>query len=113
MSKVHVKKDDTVYVLTGKDAGVSGKVLQVLPDDSRVLVEGVNMVTKHKKPRGRGQQGGLVHQEAPVSSSNVMLVCPSCKRPTKIARKILPKGGKVRVCKHCGETIDTLREDRG
>jgi large subunit ribosomal protein L24 len=110
MSKIHVKKDDKVFVLTGKDAGKSGKVLDVVPEKGRVIVEGVNMSTKHKKPRGRNQQGGIVHQESPISSSNVMLVCSKCKRPAKVGRKILENGEKVRVCKACGEVVDTIRQ---
>lgn len=110
MSKVHVKKDDNVFVLSGKDAGKTGKVLKVIADESRVIVEGVNMSIKHKKPRGRYQQGGIIHQESPVSSSNVMLVCSKCKRPSKTGSKILENGEKVRVCKACGEIINTVRE---
>lgn len=110
MRKVHVKTDDTVYVLTGKDAGKTGKVLKVMPDDGRIIVETVHMATKHKKPRGRNQQGGIINQEGTIASSNVMLVCSSCKRPTKIGRKVLENGEKVRVCKSCGATIDTIRE---
>lgn len=110
MSKIHVKRDDNVYVLTGKDAGKTGKVLKVLADDGRVIVEGVNMAIKHKKPRGRYQQGGIIHQEAPISSSNVMLVCGKCKRPVKTGFKVLENGEKDRVCKNCGEVIDVVRQ---
>lgn len=110
MSKIHIKKDDTVYVLSGKDAGKTGKVLKVYAEEGRVIVENVNMVTKHKKPRSRNQQGGIIHQEGTISSSNVMLVCSSCKRPSKVGRKVLENGEKIRYCKACGETIDTLRE---
>lgn len=112
MSKVHVKKDDQVIVLKGKDTGKTGKILKVDASEGRVIIEGVNMAVKHKKPRGRNQQGGIIHQEAPVSSSNVMLVCSKCKRPSKTGRKILENGEKVRVCKACGEIIDTIREAR-
>ena len=112
MSKVHIKKNDTVYVLTGKDAGKTGKVMQVMPAKGRIIVEHVNMVTKHQKPRGRNQQGGIITQEGTIDSSNVMLVCSSCKRPTKIGRKILENGEKVRVCKSCGEVIDTIRQGK-
>ena len=83
MTKLHVKKDDQVFVLTGKDTGKTGKILDVDTDKGRVLVEGVNIVTKHKKPRGRNQQGGIIKQEATISASNVMLVCSKCKRPSK------------------------------
>ncbi len=108
-NKIHVKKDDNVFVLTGKDSGKSGKVLKVNSDKSTVIVEGVNMGVKHQKPKGRNQQqGGIIKQEAPINSSNVMLVCDKCKRPTKVGRKILASGEKVRVCKACDEIIDTV-----
>lgn len=110
MTKVHVKKDDNVFVLSGKDAGKSGKVLKVIADESRVIIEGVNMSVKHKKPKGRYQQGGIIHQESAISSSNVMLVCSKCKRPSKTGHKILPNGEKVRVCKACGDIVNTVRE---
>jgi len=109
-NKVHVKKGDTVYVLTGKDKGKKGKVLAVNPEDSTVIVEGVNITTKHKKPRSRYQQGGIVHQESPIHSSNVMLVCDKCKAPTKVARQISATGEKTRVCKRCKETIDVIKK---
>ena len=112
MIKMHVRKDDQVFVLTGKDTGKTGKVLDVDKDNSRVLVEGVNIVTKHKKPRGRNQQGGIIKQEAFISASNVMLVCSKCKRPSKTGRKIMENGEKVRICKACGEIIDTIRQVR-
>lgn len=110
MTKVHVKKEDSVYVLSGKDAGKTGKVLKVIPAEGKVIVEGVNMSVKHEKPRGRYQQGGIIHQESPVSSSNVMVVCSKCKRPTKTGTKVLENGEKVRFCKACGEMIDTIRQ---
>ncbi len=110
MSKIHVKKDDKVFVLTGKDAGKTGKVLEVDPDKGRVIVEGVNIVTKHKKPRGRNQTGGIITQEGTINASNVMLVCSKCKKPSKTGRKILENGEKIRYCKACGEMIDTVRQ---
>ncbi len=109
MSKMHIKKDDKVHVLSGKDAGKSGKVLKVFPETSRILVEGVNMVTKHAKPRGRNQQGGIIEQEGAIDSSNVMLICEKCNRPSKTGFRI-EKDVKVRYCKACGETIDVVRE---
>ncbi|MBP8988598.1 MAG: 50S ribosomal protein L24 [Clostridia bacterium] len=112
MARMHVQKGDLVFVRTGKDGGKTGKILKVDPDKGRVLVEGVNLVTKHKKPRGRGQQGGIIEQEAFISASNVMLVCSQCKRPSKTGRKILENGEKVRYCKACGEIIDTIRQAR-
>jgi len=109
-NKVHVKKGDTVIVLNGKDATKKGKVLAVYPDDSRVLVEGINMSTKHKKPRSQTQQGGIIHQESPIHSSKVMLVCPRCGKPTKVGKKVLENGEKNRVCKKCDEIIDTIKD---
>ena len=109
--KVHVKKGDTVYVLSGKDGGKKGKVLDVIPDKSMVLVEGINMTTKHKRPRSRYQQGGIIHQESPISSSKVMLVCEKCKSPTKVGKKILDDGQKARICKKCSEVIDIVSEE--
>ncbi len=108
-NSVHVKTGDTVYVLSGKDKGKKGKVLSVNPADMMVLVEGINMSTKHKKPRGRFQQGGIIHQESPISSSKVMLVCERCKAPTKVGMQIHTDGRKDRVCKKCGEVIDTQK----
>jgi len=112
MAKLHVKRNDTVYVLTGKDAGKSGKVLDVDPSSGRVIVEGVNISTKHKKPRGRDQQGGIIKQETSIHASNVMYVCNKCKRPVKLGKKILDNGEKVRVCKSCEEIIDTVKNPK-
>jgi large subunit ribosomal protein L24 len=108
MAKVHVKKNDNVFILTGKDAGKTGKVLDVFPDKNRVVVEGVNMISRHTKPKNRYQQGGIIHREAPLHGSNVMLVCPKCDRPTRIGRAIQENGDKARVCKKCGAVIDVV-----
>ncbi len=111
-NKVHVKKGDTVYVLSGKDRGKKGKVLSVVPGDGMVLVEGVNMTTKHVKPRSRYQQGGLVHQESPINSAKVMLVCERCGSPTKVGKRLLENGHKARICKKCSEIIDIIDEGK-
>ena len=105
MSKMQIKSGDTVMVISGADAGKKGKVLVAMPSEGKIIVEGVAMATKHKKPRGLGQQGGIVHQEAPIYASKVMLVCPSCGKPTRLAHKLLEDGSKVRLCKKCGETF--------
>lgn len=105
--KVHVKKDDKVYILTGKEAGKSGKVLQVDRAKGRVIVEGVNLVKKHKKPRSRTQTGGIVEMEASIDASNVMLVCPHCKRPAKTGTRVLESGARERFCKACSATVST------
>lgn len=112
MSKVHVKKGDTVVVLSGQDKGKKGKILSVNPDKSTVLVEGVNIRTKHKKPRNAQQQGGIMKQEAYIHSAKVMLVCTKCGKPTKIEKQILDSGSKARVCKKCNEQIDILIEKK-
>lgn len=109
-NKVHVKKGDTVVVLSGKDRGKKGKVLNVNPDDMMVLVEGVNMSTKHVKPKSRYQQGGIIHQESPINSAKVMYFCDKCGKPTKVGKSILENGQKARVCKKCSEVIDVIKE---
>nr|WP_162490102.1 50S ribosomal protein L24 [Moorella thermoacetica] len=103
---MHVKKGDTVMVITGKDAGKKGKVLSVEPARGRVVVEGVNIVKRHTRPTQKMPQGGIIEKEAPVASSNVMLFCNKCNRPTRIGHQILADGTKTRVCKKCGEVID-------
>jgi large subunit ribosomal protein L24 len=110
--KVHVKKGDTVMVISGKDESKKGKVLAVFPDSNKVIVEGVNIVKKHKKPRSAAQQGGIIRQEAPIDSSNVMLVCPRCGKPARIGKKVLDDGQKARICKKCGEVVDIVKEAR-
>jgi large subunit ribosomal protein L24 len=105
-AKMHVKKGDTVEVISGKDKGKKGKVLTALPKQNRVIVEGVNMLTKHVKPTRQMQQGGIIHQEGPIHASNVLLYCPKCKTGKRAGRKILKDGTKVRYCKTCGETLD-------
>ena len=103
---MNIRKDDTVVVITGKDKGKEGKVLQAMPKEGKILISGVNMVTKHKKPRGQSDPGGIIHQEAPIDASNAMLVCSKCGKATRIAHKLLDDGSKVRVCKKCGDTFD-------
>ena len=103
--KLHVKKNDTVIVLSGKSKGKKGRIITVTPKDGKVLVEGVNMATKHVKAQRQGQNGGIVHQEAPINACKVMLVCPNCKQPTRHAKATLASGEKVRLCKKCNEEI--------
>ena len=103
--KLHVKKGDTVVVIAGKDKGKRGKVLRVVPDKNRVMVEGINMVKKHQKPNQQTMQGGIIEQEALIHASNVMLVCPSCSTPSRTGHTILEDGRSVRRCVNCGETI--------
>ena len=104
--KIHVKKNDIVQVITGKDAGKKGKILNVDLNKGRVIVEGINIVKKHMKPTQSSPQGGIVEQEAAIASSNVMIYCEKCKEPVRINKKFLTDGKKVRVCYQCGEQFD-------
>ena len=113
MNSLNVKKGDTVVVISGKDKGKKGKIMVAQPDDERVVVQGAAMVTRHVKPRKQGQPGGRIEKEGPIQASNVMLVCPKCDKPTRIAHKLKEveisgekKQKSVRVCKKCGKVID-------
>ena len=99
---MNVKKGDTVIVLSGKDK--EGKVLGTVPSEAKVVVEGINMVTCHVKPRKQGETGGIVQREAAMYASKVQVVCPKCNKGTRIAHKI-ENGKKTRVCKHCGAEL--------
>ena len=101
---MNVKKNDTVVVLSGKDKGKKGKVLSVDPESRKVIVEGVNVASRHQKPRKQGEEGGIIKKETPIYASKVMTVCPKCDKATRVAHKIVD-GKKVRVCKHCGAEI--------
>ena len=102
-----IRKNDNVVVTTGKDRGKRGRVLKVLPEKNRVVVEGVNFIKRHTKPNPqRGVKGGLVEREASLHASNVQLVCPDCGRPTRIGRKLLGDGRKVRICRKCDGVVD-------
>ena len=105
MNKLHVKRDDTVVILSGKDKGKKGKVLQTSPKEQKLIVEGVNMVTKHVKPRRAGESGGIIKAEGAFYASKAMLVCPSCGKATRAAHKVLADGTKTRVCKKCNATF--------
>ena len=108
-NKVHVKTGDTVIVINGKNRGKKGKVMQVSPKEGKVIVEGVNMVTKHVKPRQQGEPGGLIKAEAALYADKVQLICPKCGKPTRIGHVIDEKSGKkMRVCKKadCGAKFE-------
>ena len=114
MSKVHVKTGDTVILLTGKyeDKFTSkgdrktGKVVEVSPKEDKVIVEGINIITKHVKPTRMGQQGGIIKTEAPVYASKVQLVCPKCGKPTRVGHTFDDNGKMLRVCKKCGKSFE-------
>lgn len=105
-NKLHVKKDDTVIVISGKDKGKKGRVIESYPRENRVLVEGVNMVKKHTRPSQVNPQGGIIEQEAPIHASNVMHIDPKSGNVTRIGYKVLENGKKVRYAKRSGEVID-------
>ncbi len=100
-----IKKGDTVKVIAGKDKGTEAKVLTVIPTEERILVEGVNVVTKHRKPNGAGQKGERISKEAPIHISNVMLVDPSTKKPTRVGFDVDADGNKKRIAKVSGKEI--------
>jgi len=104
MSKLHVKKGDTVFVNTGEDKGKTGRILQVIVKKQRAIVEGVNMVSKHSKPSAKSPQGGIVKKEASVHISNLNLLDPKSGKPTRVGRKVV-KGKLVRYAKKSGEVI--------
>jgi large subunit ribosomal protein L24 len=104
-NKLHVKKDDTVFVISGKDKGKKGRVIEAYPRENRVLVEGINLIKKHSKPTQQNPQGGILTQEAPIHVSNVMLIDPKSGKPTRIGYKTLSNGSKVRISKKSGEEI--------
>jgi len=103
---VHVKKGDLVKILAGRDKGKQGHIIRAIPKENRVVVEKVNLVKRHQRPSPAYPEGGIITKEAPIHVSNVMIICSSCKKPTRIAHKFLDNGKKVRACKHCGASLD-------
>jgi large subunit ribosomal protein L24 len=101
-----LRKDDTVMVIAGRERGKTGKVLRVLPEKDRVLIERVNMVKRHVKPRGVQQPGGIQEKEASIHLSNVLPICGRCNKPTRVGHRRLADGTAVRLCKRCGEALD-------
>ena len=105
MSKMHVRTGDQVMIISGKSKGKKGKVLAVSPKEGKLLVEGLNMVTKHVKARKAGDKAGIVKAEGALYACKVMVMCGRCNKPTRVGKLILPDGTKNRVCKHCGEVL--------
>ena len=103
--KFKVRKNDTVMVIAGRDRGKTGKVLRVLPVPGRVIVERLNMVKRHTKPRGAASPGGIVEREAPLDISNVMVLCDRCNAPVRIGVKFVADGSKSRICRRCGDAL--------
>ena len=103
---MHVHREDTVLVLTGKDRGKKGRVIRLFPKVEKALVEKINMVKRHTRPTQQLPQGGILEKEAPVHLSNLQVVCAKCGKATRVAHKALASGQKARVCKKCGEILD-------
>ena len=101
---MNIRKDDKVVVISGKDKGKEGKVLIANPKEGKLVVEGVNVATKHQKPRKQGEEGGIIKVETPIYACKVMVICPKCGKPTRVAHK-LDAGKSVRVCKKCGANL--------
>ncbi len=104
--KFHIKKNDIVTVIAGKDKGKTGKVMRVIPKSSRAVVEKINVAKRHLKPSQQNRQGGILDKEMPIHVSNLKLVCTKCTDPTRVGYKILEDNRKVRFCKKCNEIID-------
>jgi len=108
--RVHLRKNDTVKVIAGKDRGKIARVLAVKPERATAIVEGVHFVKRHTRPNpSRNIKGGIVQKEGSIHVSNLMVVCPECKAPTRVARKILEDGSKIRVCKKCQGALDASK----
>ena len=105
MAKLKIKKGDNVIVIAGRDRGKTGEVLRVMPEESRLLVQGVNMVKRHTAPRP-GQPGGIVEKEASIHVSNLMVVCSNCDKPSRVGYRRLEDGRKIRICRKCNGDID-------
>jgi large subunit ribosomal protein L24 len=103
---VQIRKNDSVIVIGGKERGKTGKVLRVLPDKDAVIVERLNIVKRHTKPRGPQQPGGIVEKEAAIHASNIMFLCDKCNAPVRVGHKILADGKKIRICRRCNEALD-------
>lgn len=104
--KYHIKKNDTVMVIAGKEKGKTGKVLRILPKKDRAVVEKVNFIKRHTRPGPHSRQGGIIEKESPIHISNLMVVCGKCTDPTRVGRRILEDGNRVRYCKKCDEIIE-------
>lgn len=105
--RLHIRKNDKVMVISGKEKGKIGTVLKVIPRKDRAIVEKLNMVKRHTRAGGKSAQEGIIEKESPIHVSNLMLVCGKCAEPARIGRKVLEDGSKVRFCKKCGEVMDT------
>jgi large subunit ribosomal protein L24 len=103
---VQIRKNDSVMVIAGKERGKTGKVLRIIPDKDALVIERLNLVKRHTRPRGPQQPGGIIEKEASVHASNVMIMCDKCNAPVRIGRKTLGDGKKIRICRRCGEALE-------
>jgi large subunit ribosomal protein L24 len=106
VEKLHVKKDDLVMIVAGKDKGKTGKILRVQPEKSRVVVENINLIKRHTRPSRSSAEGGIIEKEAPLAISNVQLLCQGCNKPARTGIRTLEDGSKVRFCKKCNEIVN-------
>ena len=105
-AKTHLKVNDQVEVIAGKDKGRVGKVIKVNATDGKAIVEKINMIKRHTKPSQTNQQGGILEKEAAIDASNLMVICPKCSKTSRVGKKILEDGSKVRICKKCTESVE-------
>ncbi len=105
-AKTHLKINDQVEVIAGKDKGRVGKVIKVNATDGKAIVEKINMIKRHTKPSQTNQQGGIIEKEAALDASNLMVICPKCSKTSRVGKKILEDGSKVRICKKCTESVE-------
>jgi large subunit ribosomal protein L24 len=106
VQRFHIKKNDLIMVTQGKEKGKSGRVLRVLPEREKVIIEKINFIKRHTRPHGQQRRGGILEKEAPLHLSNVMLLCEKCNKPVRIKHQTVEGGKKVRVCHRCGESFD-------
>lgn len=105
-AKTHLRMNDRVEVIAGKDKGRVGKIIRIIADEGVAIVEKINMIKRHTKPSQLNQQGGIIEKEAPIHASNLMLICPKCSKTARLGKKILEDGSKVRTCKKCNESVE-------
>jgi large subunit ribosomal protein L24 len=106
VKRFHIKKNDLIMVTQGREKGKSGRVLKVLPEKEKALIEKINLIKRHTRPHGQQRRGGILEKESPLSLSNVMLLCEKCNKPVRIRHRTVEGGKKVRVCYKCGESFD-------
>lgn len=104
--KFPIKKNDNVMVTKGKEKGKSGKVLRILPEKQKAIVEKLNFIKRHSRPNQQMRQGGIIEKEAPLPIANLMILCPKCNKPVRVGKKRLEDGNKVRICNKCGDVLD-------